>query len=82
MVNAQFSMGNISTVGMVSVTKKWVLETSRREITEDVSSLGRRAMEPGKRPQGVVIYTVVYCTAVYHMFDGCTQLIDSSSAHV
>ena len=73
-----------------SVPKKWAFESSRRElafrrrIVRYWRPLGRRAIEPGKQPQGggcipsyiVLLYTTclpgVSCksTTLMHMFDG------------
>ena len=59
---ADFSMVDISTVGTVPVPKTSALETSRRELSEDVSivryghPLGCRAIELGKLPQGGAIH--------------------------
>ena len=55
---ARFPMADISTVGIVSVPKRSVPETSRRELSEDVSlgignPLGCREIELGKRLRGV-----------------------------
>ena len=58
-------MINISTVGIVSTPKTSALETSRRELSEDVSfGIGtllvveQSSLE--NRPGGGVIYTVLY----------------------
>ena len=61
----RFSMLDVSTVGIVSVPNRSVLETSRRELLEDVSFgvgtlLVVEQSSLDQPPQGGVICTVVY----------------------